>query len=92
MLPGMDPHERLFLMTDPATRRVVAMCTGPDSAGRCPRAAEPPYECVGLRLIPAAGSDADGLPFTVTSGPDHRCPLAWIDEHPPDDRTEQVDL
>jgi hypothetical protein len=81
----MDPHDRLFLMTDPATHKVVSMCTGPDADGRCPRASEPPYDCVGLRVVPAAGSGADGLPFTVTASADGRCPLAWLDERPPGD-------
>ncbi len=81
----MDQHERLFLMTDPATRKLVGMCTGPDSEGKCPRVAEPPFDCVGLRVILSGGRDADGLPFTVTAAPDGRCPFAWIDEHPPED-------
>ena len=83
----MDQHERLFLMTDSATRKLVGMCTGPDSEGKCPRAAEPPFDCVGLRVILSGGRDADGLPFTVTAAPDGRCPFAWIDEHPPEDAT-----
>ena len=81
----MDPHDRLFLMTDPATHKVVSMCTGPDDHGRCPRASEPPYDCVGLRMIPAAGSAADGLPFTVTATADGRCPLAWLNDPAPGD-------
>lgn len=81
----MDQHERLFLMTDPATHTVVALCTGPDSDGRCPRAAEPPFDCIGLRVIPAGVADADGFPFTVTSAPEGRCPFAWIDERTSED-------
>ena len=88
----MDQRERLFLMTDPATHKVVGLCSGADSEGRCPRATEPPFDCVGLRLIPAAGSDADGLPFTVTPATDGRCPLAWMDEHPAEDTTVKADL
>jgi hypothetical protein len=88
----MGEHQRLFLMTDPATRRLVGMCTGPDSDGKCPRAAEPPYDCVGLRLIPHAGLDADGLPFTVTVAPDGRCPFAWIGEHPGEDPAAHPEL
>ncbi len=85
----MDPHERLVLMTDPATHKVIAMCTGPDSPGRCPRASEPPYDCLGLRLVPAAGTSADGLPFTVTAAPDGRCPLAWINEPAVEDHEQE---
>ena len=51
----MDQHERLFLMTDPATRKVVGLCTGPDSNGKCPRASEPPFDCIGLRVVPSGG-------------------------------------
>lgn len=76
----MEERERLFLMVDPATRKVVSMCAGPDPDGHCPRATKPPYDCVGLRIVPAAGTGADGLPFTVTPAPDGRCPLAWINE------------
>jgi hypothetical protein len=72
-------------MTDPATRRVVGLCTGPDPDGTCPRAAEPPFDCVGLRLIPSGQGDADGLPFTVTGAADGRCPLAWIVQQSADD-------
>ncbi len=81
----MAQHERLFLMTDPVTHQVVGMCTGPDTSGRCPRAEKPPYDCVGLRVIPSVGSDADGLPFTVSAPPDGRCPFAWMEEREADD-------
>ncbi len=83
----MDEHERVFLMTDPATRKVVGLCTGPDAVGKCPRASEPPFDCIGLRVIPSGGHGADGLPFTVTAASDGRCPFAWIDEHPHEDAT-----
>lgn len=81
----MDQHDRLFLMTDPETHHVVGTCTGPDSHGRCPRAEKPPFDCVGLRVIPSAGTSADGLPFTVSDAPDGRCPFAWMNEQSAED-------
>jgi hypothetical protein len=78
----MRQRERLYLMIDPATRKLVDMCTGPAPDGTCPRSDTPPFDCVGLRVIPNGGTDVDGLPFTVTSADDGRCPLAWVDEEP----------
>ena len=79
---GMETHDRLFQIVDPVTNKLVDICTGPTPIGGCPRADTPPYDCIGLRVVPMRGTLADGLPFTATSARNGRCPLAWVDDDP----------
>ena len=72
---------RLFLLLDPRTRRVVDLCTGPAANGDCPSyVAGQPIPCEGFRVIPLRRTSADGLPFLVDHAEGTRCPLAWVDE------------
>ena len=78
------PVDRLFLLLDPHTRRVVDLCTGPTAAGDCPAyVAGQPLTCAGFRVVPVRQTSANGLPFLVDDSEGPRCPLAWIDEAEP---------
>jgi hypothetical protein len=78
------PADRLFLLLDPRTRRVVDICTGPTATGDC-RAyvAGQPLTCAGFRVVPLRRTSANGLPFLVDECDGPRCPLAWLDEGEP---------
>ena len=80
------PADRLFLLLDPHTRRVVDLCTGPTAAGDCPAyVAGQPLTCAGYRVVPVRQTSANGLPFLVDEPDGPRCPLAWIDDAEPND-------
>ena len=73
--------DRLFLLLDPHTRRVVDICTGPTATGDCPAyVAGQPLTCAGVRVVPLRRTSANGLPFLVDEGEGPRCPLAWLDQ------------
>ena len=78
--PAMStPADRLFLMLDPRTRRVVDLCTGPAESGDCPSyVAGQPLPCEGYRVVPLRQTSANGLPFLVGLCEGTRCPLAWV--------------
>jgi hypothetical protein len=72
--------DRLFLLLDPQTRRVVDLCTGPAATGDCPSyVAGQPLPCEGFRVVPLRQTSANGLPFLVGHCEGAHCPLAWID-------------
>jgi hypothetical protein len=76
--------DRLFLLLDPHTRRVVDICTGPNATGDCPAyLAGQPLTCAGLRVVPLRHTPANGLPFLVDECAGPPCPLAWLDEGEP---------
>ena len=73
--------DRLFLLLDPHTRRVVDLCTGPTPSGDCPsHVAGQRLTCAGYRVVPLRRTSANGLPFLVGEREGPRCPLAWLDE------------
>jgi len=75
----MAPADRLFLMLDPRTRRVVDLCTGPAESGDCPSyVAGQTLPCEGCRVVPLRRTSANGLPFLVGLCEGTRCPLAWV--------------
>ena len=79
--------DRLFLLLDPHTRRVVDLCTGPTPSGDCPsHVAGQRLTCAGYRVVPLRRTSANGLPFLVAHSEGTRCPLAWVLEvsTPPD--------
>ena len=81
----MQTNDRLFLIVDPISLRLVDLCQGPDSSGKCPSGETRPYSCEGHHVIPLRGTDANGLSFRVTAATvdaadPHRCPMAWIDD------------
>ena len=72
--------DRLFLLLDPITRRVVDLCTGPGRDGECPQhVAGQPLPCEARRVVPIRQTPANGLPFMVGPREDDRCPMAWVD-------------
>ncbi|HYM50452.1 MAG TPA: hypothetical protein VET65_07730 [Candidatus Limnocylindrales bacterium] len=73
---------RVFVALDPVTDEVLYVCSGGTPDGRCPRAAQPPYICQGLRIVAVQGTGHDGLSFTVNEMAPGRCPAAWVDELP----------
>ncbi len=71
--------DRLFLLLDPQTRRVIDLCTGPSPSGDCPSfVGGQPLPCEGYRVLPQRRTSADGLPFLVASSEGNRCPMAWL--------------
>jgi len=73
--------DRLFLLLDPQTRRVIDLCTGPSPSGDCPSfVGGQPLPCEGYRVVPMRRTSANGLPFLVAHSEGTRCPLAWVDE------------
>jgi hypothetical protein len=73
------PADRLFLMLDPRTRRVVDLCTGPAESGDCPSyVSGQSLPCEGFRVVPVRQTSANGLPFLVGLCEGTRCPLAWV--------------
>jgi len=72
--------DRLFILLDPETRRVIDLCYGPASDGACPRyVAGQQLPCEGYKVIPLRRTSANGLPFRVGRCDSARCPLAWLD-------------
>ena len=72
--------DRLFILLDPETRRVIDLCSGPAAEGACPRyVAGQPLPCEGYKVIPLRSTSANGLPFRVGPSAGTRCPLAWLD-------------
>jgi hypothetical protein len=73
--------DRLFLLLDPQTRRVIDLCTGPSPNGDCPSfVGGQPLPCEGYRVVPLRRTSANGLPFLVADSEGNRCPLAWVIE------------
>ena len=70
--------DRLFMIVDPATGRMVGLCQGPDHGSRCGQAEAPPLPCEGYRVVPVRGTSANGLPFSVGKTVSARCPMAWV--------------
>jgi hypothetical protein len=85
MHSGDGAPDRLFAIVSRADGRLQSLCGGPSEDGTCPNADKGMLPCAGTRVVPMAGTDADGLPFSVPAG-EHapRCPLAWVDEEPQD--------
>ncbi|MGD0833965.1 MAG: hypothetical protein ABSA40_05995 [Candidatus Dormibacteria bacterium] len=80
MKPPDSSADRLFLILDPRSRRVVEICTGPGPDGRCPSfVADQAPPCVGFRVVPLRQTSANGLPFFVAYDEGDHCPLAWLD-------------
>jgi len=80
------PADRLFLLLDPHTRRVVDLCTGPTAAGGLPRLPSgQPLTCAGYRVVPSARPRPTGCPswWMSPTGPAAR--WAWIDDAEPND-------
>jgi len=72
--------DRLFILLDPQTRRVIDLCYGPAADGACPRyVAGQQLPCEGYKVIPLRRTSANGLPFRVGRCDSARCPLAWLD-------------
>ena len=73
--------DRLFLLLDPQTRRVIDLCTGPSPSGDCPSfVGGQPLPCDGSRVVPLRRTSANGLPFLVAHSEGTRCPMAWLVE------------
>ncbi len=80
MKPTDSSADRLFLILDPRSRRVVEICTGPGADGRCPSfVTDQAPPCVGFRVIPMRQTSANGPPFFVAYHEGDHCPLAWLD-------------
>ena len=77
---GMSTQtDRLFLLLDPQTRRVIDLCTGPSLSGDCPSfVGGQPLPCQGYRVVPLRRTTANGLPFLVGHADGTRCPMAWL--------------
>ena len=76
--------DRLFLILDPRSRRVVEICTGPGLDGRCPSfVVDQAPPCAGYRVIPLRQTAANGLPFFIAFHEGDHCPLAWLDADDP---------
>ncbi|HZS13290.1 MAG TPA: hypothetical protein VFC09_01705 [Candidatus Dormibacteraeota bacterium] len=74
-----DRNDRMILLLDPATRAIVAQCSGPAENGDCPNAgAGGVVPCAGRRIVPAYGTGIEGWHLTVVDTHRTSCPLATL--------------
>ncbi len=67
-----------FVAVDPVTDQVLWVCSGPNAAGHCPIAEEPPYVCQGLKVVATQGTKRDGASFVVQRTVKGHCPVVGL--------------